>query len=135
MAEQPRVAVVGLGGLFPGAATPEELWRNILARRDAALEPPPGRWLLPAHPVLAPGEPLPDQVPSVRACFLDPFTVELEGLDLDPALLRELDPVFHLALEASRRAWRSAVTGTLDRRRVGVILGAIALPTDKTSAL
>src|SRR6185312_14399094 len=31
--------------------------------------------------------------------------------------------------------WRSAKTGSLDRSRVGVILGAIALPTERVSAL
>src|SRR5262245_40617510 len=135
MAEKPRVAIVGLGGLFPGAATLDEFWQNVLACRDAAREPPPGRWLLSPEAIHAPGEPRPDRVPSIRACFLDPFRVETDGLDLDPELLRQLDPVFHLAIEASRRAWGSAVTAGLDRRRVGVVLGAIALPTEKTSAL
>ena len=34
MPELPRVAVVGVGGLFPGAASPEQLWRNVLAARQ-----------------------------------------------------------------------------------------------------
>ena len=35
MSESPRIAVVGLGGLFPGAASPAELWQAILARTSA----------------------------------------------------------------------------------------------------
>ncbi|MBV8083475.1 MAG: hypothetical protein JO247_01545, partial [Chloroflexi bacterium] len=31
---QGRVAVVGLGCLFPGAATPQAFWRNLLDERD-----------------------------------------------------------------------------------------------------
>ncbi|RPJ77390.1 MAG: hypothetical protein EHM15_00360, partial [Desulfobacteraceae bacterium] len=30
------IAVVGMGGLFPGALDPERLWDNICARRTAA---------------------------------------------------------------------------------------------------
>jgi acyl transferase domain-containing protein/3-hydroxymyristoyl/3-hydroxydecanoyl-(acyl carrier protein) dehydratase len=130
-----RVAIVGIGGLFPGAPTPEALWQHVLACADAAREPPAGRWLLPVDAIYSPGEVRKDGVPSRRACFLDPFVVELDGLQIDRQILDQLDPVFHLALEASRRAWRSARTANLDRRRVGVILGAIALPTDKTSSL
>src|SRR6185437_3543819 len=44
-------------------------------------------------------------------------------------------PVFHLALHAGRQAFASGVTDHLDRRRVGVILGNIALPTERVSAL
>src|SRR6185437_3001051 len=40
-----------------------------------------------------------------------------------------------LTLHAGRQAWNVGVTDTLDRRRVGVILGGIALPTEKASAL
>ena len=52
-----------------------------------------------------------------------------------PRLLAGLDPVFHLTLFAGRQAFASGVTHTLDRRRVGVILGDIVLPTEKASLL
>src|SRR5262249_62048191 len=59
MSDTPRIAIVGLGGLFPGAATPEGLWQNVLGRLDPAGEPPEGRWLLPAEAVHAAGGPRP----------------------------------------------------------------------------
>jgi acyl transferase domain-containing protein len=135
MSDLPPVAVVGLGGLFPGATAPAGLWQNVLAGVDAAGEPPPGRWLLPADAVHEPGVIRPDRVPSRRACFLPPFAPDLDGLDIDAALVGRLDPVFQLALSAGAQAWRSARMAAVDRRRVGVILGAIALPTEMTSAL
>src|SRR5262249_2136980 len=71
----------------------------------------------------------------LRGYFLDDIPLDLDGLDLDPELVRRLDPVVHLLLHAGRRAWADAVTGPLDRRRVGVIVGNIALPTERVSAL
>ena len=65
------IAVVGLGGVYPDAATPAALWQHVLAARDTSREPPPGRWILPPEVVHAPGETRPDQVPSVRACFVE----------------------------------------------------------------
>ena len=50
-------------------------------------------------------------------------------------LLAGLDPVFHLTLYAGQQAFASGVTHALDRRRVGVILGNIVLPTEKASIL
>ena len=61
--------------------------------------------------------------------------MELAGLNIDPDLLAQLDVVFRLALETGGQAWRSAVTSGLDRSRVGVILGSIALPTEGISAI
>ena len=43
--------------------------------------------------------------------------------------------MYHLALHAGRQAWQDASTSNLDLNRVGVVLGNIALPTDKASAL
>jgi acyl transferase domain-containing protein/3-hydroxymyristoyl/3-hydroxydecanoyl-(acyl carrier protein) dehydratase len=58
-----------------------------------------------------------------------------DGLNLPEALAATLDPVFYLALEAARQAFQAGVTKDLDRNRVGVILGNIALPTENASAL
>src|SRR5205085_5819852 len=88
---------------------------------------PPGRWLLDRDAAFAPGGPQPDKVYSRRGYFLD-------TIPLDPDYAA-LDPVVHLLLAAGRRAWADAVIGPLDRRRVGVLLGNIALPTERVSAL
>ncbi len=63
------------------------------------------------------------------------FRCDVSEFDLPADLLAQLDPVFHLALHAGRQAFASGVTRRLDRRRVGVILGNIALPTERVSAL
>ncbi|HZY84853.1 MAG TPA: beta-ketoacyl synthase N-terminal-like domain-containing protein, partial [Gemmataceae bacterium] len=135
MPAEPRVAIVGVGGLFPSAPGPERLWANVLRAVDASRDVPPGRWLLDPAVAYDPAVAAPDHVYSRRGYFLDDFAVDVAGLDLPPDLLDQLDPVFHLALHAGRQAFASGVTRTLDRRRVGAILGNIALPTEKASAL
>jgi acyl transferase domain-containing protein/3-hydroxymyristoyl/3-hydroxydecanoyl-(acyl carrier protein) dehydratase len=129
------IALVGVGGIFPAAPTPEALWNNVAQALDPSRTVPPGRWLLPPEVALDPRITRPDRVYSVRGYFLDPFSVDPADLDIAPALLAELDPVFHLALHAGRQAWRAGQTAGLDRKRVGVILGNIALPTEKSSIL
>jgi len=77
----------------------------------------------------------PDTIYSTRGYYLDPFDPDLAGLDIDGALVRELDPLFHLVLDAGNRAWLGAKTEKVDRARVGVVLGNICLPTDRANAL
>jgi len=130
-----RIAIVAMGGLFPSAANPKRLWANVLAGVDAAREVPPGRWLLDPRDAYDPAIARPDRVYSLRGCFLEEIPRNHAGLSLPADLLAQLDPVFHLALHAGRQAFESGATHTLDRRRIGVILGNIALPTERVSAL
>ena len=134
------IAVVGLGGLFPQAPDLDTFQRNIQARHNASRPVPPGRWVLDPHdaydPVLAV-----DKVYSTRACFVEGFTFDPAGLRLDTDTLRGLDPLYEMVLHVGRQAFHDfrsrhgAATGTLDRRRIGVTLAAIALPTDGASAI
>ncbi|MBI2191687.1 MAG: type I polyketide synthase [Planctomycetes bacterium] len=135
MREGPFVAIVGLGGVFPKAPDPDAFWQNILRGIDTSSEVPANRWLLPVEEVFQAGPPAPDRVYSRRACTIDGYPLDLSGLSIEREFLVQLDPLFHLALEAGRQAWQSGVTHNLDRGRVGVILGNIALPTDRSSAL
>ena len=59
----------------------------------------------------------------------------LTGLAIDPELLAGLDPLFHLLLHAGKRAFDDGVTAPLDRSRVGVIIGNLALPSETSSLL
>ena len=130
-----RVAIVGIGGIFPGAADLDRFWANVTGAVDATSTVPPGRWLLDPDEVFDSRVGAVDRVYSTRGGFIENFRFDLEGLDLDPEQVSRLDPMFHLALHAGRHAWRDAVTEGLDRRRVGVVLGNIVLPTEVSSAL
>ncbi|MBM4077843.1 MAG: hypothetical protein FJ267_19615, partial [Planctomycetes bacterium] len=130
-----RIAIVGLGGIFPGAADLDTFWNNIVRGIDSGRHVPDERWYLSPESAYAPWPPKPDRVYSTWGCFIEGFQFDPEGLDLDREFLSRLDPMFHLGLHAARQAFRDATSlRSADRSRIGVILGNIALPTESTSA-
>ena len=136
MRQAERVAIVGMGGLFPGADNLEDFWRNVAASVDSSREVPAGRWTIPPERAFDPDIAVADRVCSVRGYFLDPFQADLTGLDIDPGLVEELDVLFHLGTgtRAGRRFARPGWKRSIEPR-VGVILGSIALPTERISDL
>ncbi len=135
MDKNQSIAIVGVGGIFPGATNLNEYWENILSARDCSREPPAGRWSLPLEDVYDANGSQADRVYSKRACFVEDFQLDRQGLSIEDKFLNSLDPMFHLLLHAGNQAWRDAVTANLDRQRVGIIIGNIALPTDASSAI
>ena len=132
----PSIAIVGLAGRFPGSGSDlDRFWTNVRTAADCSREVPAGRWLLPPERCFDPRVANPDTVYSTRGYFLDPFEPDIAGLGLPPGLIAELDPLFHLILDVGHRAWKSARTAEVDRRKVGVVLGNICLPTDRASDL
>ena len=138
-----RIAIVGIGGLFPGADGStdqhlEEFWKNIQTARDCTREVPADRWLLKkedARTVDQTSELTADKVNSSRGCFLDSFQLNTDNLDIDKEILEQLDPLFHLLLHAGQEAWQDCKHESLDKQRVGIIIGNIVLPTDASSTL
>src|SRR5256885_1277421 len=110
MTPDPRIAVVGLGGVFPGAADLEQFWANVRAGIDTSREVPRGRWLLDPKETFDPRVGVADKVYCLRGYFLNDWRCAPAGLDLDPQLLARLDPLYHLVLRAGRDAFRSANT-------------------------
>ncbi|MBM3871718.1 MAG: polyketide synthase, partial [Verrucomicrobia bacterium] len=129
------IAIVGMGGVFPGARTLDEFWQIIATGRDTSRPAPPGRWRLNSADILHPTPGTPDRVYTDRACFIEGFSLDPTGLAIDRDLLAQLDPVVHLLLAAGRDAFAGAKTNSLDRARIGVTLGHIALPTESSSKL
>lgn len=136
MAERPPIAIVAAAGRFPGSnADLDHFWSNVANAVDCSRDVPAGRWRLDPKQCVVPGGPTPDAVYSSRGYFLDPFEADLTGLAIDSGFVSELDPLFHLVLDVGGRAWRQANAANVDRRKVGVILGNICLPTDKSNDL
>lgn len=132
---QGGVAIVGFGAVFPGSPTAQSFWRLVSEGLDATTEVPEGRWPLEPSRAFDPQVGRPDHVYTTRGGFIDDEFPSLDGLDIDPALVARLDPVFRLSLRVAGEAWRSARTEALDRSRVGVVFGNIVLPTETTSTL
>ncbi|MGW2181137.1 SDR family NAD(P)-dependent oxidoreductase [Streptomyces sp. NPDC001732] len=127
-AEEPaplRIAVIGMAGMFPGAADLTEFWANVLSGEDCVSEVPADRW----DPELyyAPdgdGE----RTPSRWGGFLPEIPFDPLVYGIPPASLASIEPVQLLALEAARRTLVDAgydAPGT-DHRRTSVIFGAEA---------
>ncbi|MBA2227405.1 beta-ketoacyl synthase N-terminal-like domain-containing protein [Thermogemmata fonticola] len=130
------VAIVGMAMRLPGAQDQESrYWQAIVQGADCSRDVPPQRWMLPPERCYDSRVGVSDCVYCRRGYFLEPFVPDLQGLDIDPSLVARLDPLVQLVLDVGARAWRSARMERVDRRRVGVVLGNICLPTEGSSAL
>ena len=124
-----------MGGVFPGAPTLDDFWKRVEAGIDACGPVPLGRWLLDPAQIRNTAHGAPDAVFTDRGCFIEGFNPNLALTGLPRDVAATLDPAFHLLLAAGHAAFAQARTDALDRSRMGVIIGSIALPTSGSSAL
>jgi len=138
MHKQIPIAVVGMSGLFPNALDLDTFWHNIIHKKDATTNVPENRWIVKPDLMVTP-ELMPDKAISKRACLINNFHLNPDGLSVDQDLLKALDPLYHLVLHAGRQALfcvkPNAKTKKFNRKKTGVILAAIALPTDASSLI
>ncbi|MGB8202136.1 MAG: beta-ketoacyl synthase N-terminal-like domain-containing protein, partial [Pseudonocardiaceae bacterium] len=111
------VAIVGMAGVFPGAADLAGYWANVLAGVDAVTEVPPDRW-----------DPAVYRTPTPCGGFLPDIPFDALSYGIPPAALASIEPVQLLALEVAARALRDAgyAQRSFDRERTSVIFGAEA---------
>jgi PfaB family protein len=128
------IAVVGMAGLFPGSFDLDGFWQNIINKVDTADEVRPGRWNLDPDSMCASGL-RPDKAYSRRCCHLTDFEFDPSGFNIDQTVIADLDPLYHIVLHVGRQALAGIPKSSLNRQRTGVVLAAIALPTDTTSEI
>ncbi len=126
------IAIVGMGGLFPGGLDPRGLWNAVLAGKWMGVEPPAGRWVLPPDAIRESEGIHPDKVRSTTVCAIDPYPLPPQTAGVfarAPSPPEWNDPPIRLALHAGTEAWKSAKLEQVDPQRIGVVLGNIVLPT------
>ncbi len=123
-----------MAGVFPGANTLDQFWRNIVEKKDTCKDIPENRWV--AHPAdMVSSLPAPDKAFHRRGCLIDDFHFDASGFAVSENRLRSLDPMYHLVLHAGRQAFLSFQSQAIDRTRISIILAAISLPTEASSRL
>ena len=117
------IAVVGMGCLFPEAATPDAFWDNLLQGRDCTSEMTAERMGLDPLLLYAPTKGVADRYYNLRGGFIRDFQFDPTGYRLPPALLAGLDVQFQWSLYAAREALRDTHTAdTVEPTRRGLIL-------------
>ncbi|MCF8077225.1 MAG: beta-ketoacyl synthase, partial [Desulfotignum sp.] len=129
----PHIAVVSMAGIFPGTSDNQRFITHILEKKQHIIQVPAHRWVAPVNKMVG-ASVCPDRAVSDRAGLITDFHFDPTGLDMDDAFLSMLDPVHHLVLTAGQTACRECHLPKDLKQRTGVILAAIALPTDTASA-
>lgn len=130
------VAIVGIGGVFPGASNLSQYWNIIKSGTDTSSVVPEGRWALAQEDVVDTSGIQPDKVYTDRGCFIRDYELNLDGLEISREFVDSLDDANHLLLYAGRQAWLDTKSNeSIDRKQTGIIIGNIALPTNGASAL
>ena len=114
------LAVIGMAGRFPGAATLEQLWRNLLEERVSRKEVPQELLEKGVHAALRND---PDYVPFQYT--LDGYDMfDAEFFEFSPREVGLMDPQHRLVLEYAMRAFENA--GYVPRDSNGIKTGVYA---------
>ena len=116
------IAVVGLGCIYPGAHSPEELWVNVLAGRRFFRKAPPER--MPAE-YFDPDPQAPDKSYCDRMAVITGWEFDPLQFRIPPVTVRTSDIAHWLALHTADLALKDAGLdlASLDHTRAGVMLG------------
>jgi acyl transferase domain-containing protein len=116
------LAIVGMGGVFPGAPDVPRFWDNIVNRVDTITDVPSERW--DPEPFYDADPERPGRIYSRKGAFVRDFRAQGERHGLPPRRLERMDRSQGFALEAARQALADAGLdpAAQDRTRIGVVL-------------
>ena len=119
-----KLAIIGIGCLFPGAENCSSYWANIREGLDAISEIPATHWK-PAD-YYDPDQKTPDHTYGQRGGFIAPFPFNPLEYNIPPNTLEAIDTSQLLGMVAAGQALKDAGYGqekSYDRSKVSVILG------------
>lgn len=118
------IAIVGMACRYPDADSPEQLWENVLAQRQAFRRIPPERLRLEDY--FEKNRNKPDTTYSSQAALLEGFEFDRQRYRVPGALYRTVDPSHWLALQVASEALTDAGYENgerLKRETTGVVVG------------
>lgn len=129
------IAIVGIGGLLPGSDNLDDFWQLISSGKSASSKIPENRWPVDPDSILNSEKTAEDKTRSIHACLLKDLHFNPDKFPLDKNLLQNLDPLFHITLLAGHAAVDDMRGKYPDKKRCGIILGNIILPTEYVSGM
>lgn len=132
-----KIAIIGIGCLFPGANTPDQFWRNLSSGLNTTSAATAARMGVNPAFFFNPGHDGVDTSYLLHGGYIHDFHFDPDGFELPTEYLAGLGDPFQWALYVARAALEDS--GSLDnadlRARCGVILGNLSFPTRHSNAL
>ena len=104
-----KIAIIGMSGLFPGSATLEEFWDNLIQAKDLTGLANEDDFGQDPDIFFQEGKGVVDKCYSLRGGYIRNFEFDPTGLALDADFLRKQDKLYQ---------WSIYVGGQKDKRRV-----------------
>ncbi|MDJ0597668.1 MAG: SDR family NAD(P)-dependent oxidoreductase [Crocosphaera sp.] len=120
----PQIAIVGMSCQYPDAKNPQELWENVLAKRQAFRHFPEER--LSINDYFSSDQSTPDAIYSKQAAVIEGYDFDRITFRVVGSTFRATDLVHWLALDMASEALKDAdfVEGkNLPHETTGVLLG------------
>ncbi|MCI4646480.1 MAG: acyltransferase domain-containing protein, partial [Hyphomonadaceae bacterium] len=133
MSSSTPIAIVGIGGIFPGRGDVTGFWRDLFEGRDLLTPVPASHWLVEDYYDDNPRTP--DKTYGKRGGFLSPLAFDPLAFGISPKAMEATDSAQLLALVAARRVLEDIErdsAGKIDKARTSVILG-VASATELTA--
>ncbi|MGK7887576.1 MAG: SDR family NAD(P)-dependent oxidoreductase [Crocosphaera sp.] len=120
----PQIAIVGMSCQYPDAKNPQELWENVLAKRQAFRRLPEERLSLDDY--FSPDKLTPDAIYSKQAAVIEGYEFDRIAFRVVGSTFRAADLVHWLALDMAAEALKDANfigCENLPNETTGVLLG------------
>ncbi len=131
---QHKIAIIGISGLFPDSKNMEELWENLINKKDVTTTATETDFGADTKHFFHPEKGKVDKCYSLKGGFIRDFEFAAEGYDLKEGLLERLDDIHKWSLYVAKEAlkdsgyWRSEK----EMKDCGLILGNLSFPTRKS---
>lgn len=132
-----KIAIIGVSGLFPGSATNEAFWDNLIKGKDLMSLATEEDFGVDPEVFFQPEKGVVDKCYSIRGGYIRDFHFDPEGYKLPAEFLARQDKLHQWSLYTAKEALRDS--GYLGKeewlRRCGVILGNLSFPTGSSHRL
>ena len=127
-----KIAIVGMGGIFPACPNLDAFWQLLQDRRSTACPIPASRSGRPLAHFHHPDASALDKIISPHACLLDDTLIDSGVADKFGH-----DPLIALTLAATQQALDDTRSwpDNIDRHTTNIIIGHVLLPTEHSSKL
>ena len=132
-----KIAIIGTSALFPGSATPEAFWENLLQEKDLTGYAREENFGVDPQLFFQPEKGVVDKCYSLRGGYIRDFNFDPTGFALPADFLANQDKLYQWSLYTAREALRDGgyLTDENSRANCGLVLGNLSFPTTSSHKL